>query len=115
MQIIYLAASQPILQLLLSMKTNRFFVSALVFLVPLCDPLLAADNDSVTMQDFGSADGLPVSLYTLANAHGMSASITNYGGTVVNLLVPDREGKSDDVVLGFDSLDGYLAEKGGPY
>ena len=41
----------------------------------------------------------------------MEAAITNYGGTVVSLKVPDRNGKSDDVVLGYDNLDGYAAGK----
>src|SRR5207248_3129551 len=43
------------------------------------------------------------------------ATITNYGGIVVSLRVPDRAGKLDDVVLGFDTLDGYLAEPPPPY
>ena len=53
-------------------------------------------------------DGQPVDLYTLANASGMEVAITNYGGTVVSIKVPDRNGKFADVVLGFDSFDGYL-------
>jgi aldose 1-epimerase len=77
--------------------------------------LSAAGSDSITNQPFGSADGQPVTLYTLTNAHGMSVSIMNYGATVVKLLVPDRNGKADDIVLGFDDLSGYLGEKGGPY
>ena len=60
-----------------------------------------------------TADGEPVELYTLTNANGMQATITTYGGIVVNLLVPDRDGKLGDVVLGYDNLDGYLA--GHPY
>ena len=46
-------------------------------------------------------------IYTLTNAHGMSARITNYGAYLVNLDVPDRNGKMADVVLGYDTLDGY--------
>ena len=58
---------------------------------------------------FGTTkDGLPVDLYTLANASGMEVAITNYGGTVVSVKVPDRNGKFADVVLGFDNFDGYL-------
>ena len=53
-------------------------------------------------------DGQPVDLYTLANASGMEVAITNYGGTVVSIKVPDRNGKFADVVLGFDNFDGYL-------
>src|SRR5206468_3614196 len=51
----------------------------------------------------------PVELFTLTNANGMSATITNYGGIVTSLNVPDKKGKFADVVLGFDNLDGYLA------
>lgn len=47
-------------------------------------------------------------LYTLANRNGMQVGITNYGGRVVSIVVPDRHGKFADVVLGFDTLDGYL-------
>jgi len=78
-------------------------------------PLAAADSDSVTKQPFGTADDQPITLYTMTNAHSISVSIMNYGGTVVKLLAPDRHGNIDDIVLGFDDLSGYLAEKGGPY
>lgn len=47
-------------------------------------------------------------LYTLKNKNGMKAEITNYGGIVVSLHVPDKNGKLDDVVLGFDNLEGYI-------
>ena len=46
----------------------------------------------------------PVKLYTLKNAKGMEVCITNYGGRVVSLVVPDRNGKPTDVVLGFDNI-----------
>jgi len=49
-------------------------------------------------------------LYTLRNAGGMEALVTNYGGTVVSLRVPDRDGRLEDVVLGFDSVDDYMAD-----
>jgi aldose 1-epimerase len=62
----------------------------------------------VAVQPFGqTSDGQKVNLYTLRNASGMEVTITNYGGTVTTVKVPDRNGKSDDVVLGFDSLQGY--------
>src|ERR1700744_2994597 len=54
-----------------------------------------------------TADHQKVDIYTLTNAHGMSARITNYGAYLVSLNVPDRTGKMADVVLGYDSLDGY--------
>jgi aldose 1-epimerase len=55
-----------------------------------------------------TSDRAKVDLYTLTNGQGLEAKITNYGGILVSLMVPDRHGKLDDVVLGFDKLDGYL-------
>lgn len=57
--------------------------------------------------------GEEVDLYTLRNAKGTEATITNYGGRLVSLCTPDRNGKFDDIVLGFDNLDGYLEKN--PY
>ncbi len=65
-------------------------------------------------QAFGMTHrGEAVSLYTLKNAHGMEAKVLDYGGIIVSLRVPDRNGRLDDVVLGFDSLGDY--ERGSPY
>jgi aldose 1-epimerase len=64
---------------------------------------------TVTKQSFGKTDsGENIDLYTLRNIHGVEAKITNYGGIVVSLKVPDRSGKFDDVVLGFNGLADYL-------
>lgn len=52
--------------------------------------------------------GKAVELYVLKNAAGMSAAITNYGGRLVSLLVPDQKGDLTNVVIGFDSLAGYI-------
>jgi aldose 1-epimerase len=74
----------------------------------------AVDNTSIDVKPFGeTSDGSEVSLFTLANATGIELSITDYGGIVTRLLVPDRDGELADVVLGFDSLHQYLA--GTPY
>jgi aldose 1-epimerase len=65
---------------------------------------------TVEKKDFGkTADGTVVDIYTLTNANGMKAKITNYGGIITELHVPDRDGKLADVVLGFDDLKNYLA------
>jgi aldose 1-epimerase len=53
-------------------------------------------------------DGSPVDLYTLKNSNGLEATITNYGGIVVSLMVPDKNGKLGDVVLGYDNLNDYI-------
>lgn len=72
---------------------------------------LWADECSISMKRYGTlADGQVAHIYTLRNANGMVAEITNYGGIVTRLLVPDRKGKLDDVVLGYDTLDEYLAK-----
>ncbi len=69
---------------------------------------------SVEKQAFGKTpDGTEVDLYTLTNARGMTAKITNYGAIVTELRTPDRDGKFENVVLGFDNLKDYLA--GHPY
>ncbi|HUW10251.1 MAG TPA: aldose epimerase family protein [Anaerolineae bacterium] len=66
---------------------------------------------TIERTDFGSMpDGRRVYLYRLANAHGSVAKITNYGGTVVSLTVPDRDGNPGDVVLGYDTLEEYLSD-----
>jgi len=68
----------------------------------------------VRKQVFGKTSrGETVELYTLTNSKGMEATIITYGGIIVALKVPDRNGKAGDVALGFDSLEGYL--KGHPY
>ena len=59
-------------------------------------------------QPFGTADGKEVTLYTLRSETGMEATIATYGGTIVSLKVPDRNGVGD-VVLGYDSLSSYVA------
>ncbi|MFA6082961.1 aldose epimerase family protein [Mucilaginibacter sp.] len=56
-------------------------------------------------------DGKQTHLYILKNKHGMEAAITNYGGRVVSLLVPDKTGKLTDVVLGFESVEGFENSK----
>jgi len=49
-------------------------------------------------------------LFTMQNLNGINVKITNYGGTVISILVPDKDGKLDDIVLGFDNLEGYLGQ-----
>lgn len=53
-------------------------------------------------------DGKPTALYTLINSNGVEACITNYGGRLVSLMVPDRDGQLRDVVLGHDSVADYV-------
>jgi aldose 1-epimerase len=80
-------------------------------------PALAAEEKpmpGVQKSAFGkTADGTPIEVYTLTNGKGMTARVMTYGATLTELDVPDKTGKSADVVLGFDDLKGYLA--GHPY
>jgi aldose 1-epimerase len=67
---------------------------------------------SIKKSAFGKTpDGKEIELYVLTNKNGLEAVITNFGGTLVSLKVPDRESKLADIVLGYDSLDGYLNDK----
>ncbi len=65
----------------------------------------------MTKTAFGNLpDGREVFQYTLGNRSGVTAQIINYGATVTSLRVPDRNGKMEDVVLGYDSLRGYIED-----
>src|SRR4030095_6815551 len=57
-----------------------------------------------------TTDGETVEIFTLRNAKRMAVRLASYGATVVSVEVPDRNGKTGDVVLGFDGLDGYLGK-----
>jgi aldose 1-epimerase len=73
-----------------------------------------AARATITHAAFGTApDGHAVEVFTLTNAHGMEVRVMTYGGIILSIKVPDRDGKIDDVVLGYDSLAGYV--KGSPY
>ncbi|MEM7024830.1 MAG: aldose epimerase family protein, partial [Pseudomonadota bacterium] len=67
----------------------------------------------IEQHPFGTAEGKSVTLYSLTNQNGLCAKVTDYGGIVTEMHVPDRHGKLGDVVLGFGDLAGYLA--GHPY
>lgn len=68
-------------------------------------------SGTVTAEPFGTLpDGTEATLYTLTNASGASVSVTDYGGIVTSIVVPDRDGTLADVALGFDSVEGYTSE-----
>ena len=65
---------------------------------------------AVTKELFGTtANGVEIYKYNIANSKGMSAGVINYGAILVDLYVPDKNGKIDDVVLGYDKLEDYYA------
>lgn len=105
------------------MSRARFKIC--VFLLAALMPVVfvGCDNDNmsekeqkgtITKEPFGTTkSGEAVDIYTLKNAKGSIAKIMTYGGTVVQLMVPDKNGKMGDIVLGFDNLKDY--EEKSPY
>ena len=99
-------------------KSHNRVLAAAVFATGLygiaCAPVevdtAPATQRSIQTVEFGSIDGQPVQLFTLTNASGASVGIIEYGGIVVSLNVPDRDGNLGDVVLGFDTLDEYVTD-----
>jgi aldose 1-epimerase len=84
--------------------------AAVVLLVVGATTIHAATK--ISKADFGKTkDGVAVQIFTLTNASGMELRISTYGGAVVSLKTPDRTGAMGDVVLGFDTVDGYLNPK----
>jgi len=72
---------------------------------------ISATAADPTSEPFGkTADGQAVELYTIKNEAGFTAKVMTRGATLVQLLVPDRQGKFEDVILGFDSVSGYESE-----
>ena len=76
-----------------------------------CASVSSPRNQGVSRQPFvQTKDGTPVDLYTLRNGNGAEARISNYGGLVISLAMPDRHGQFGDVVLGYDNLADYLKD-----
>jgi aldose 1-epimerase len=94
------------------MTYNRWSTFALMgalTLACLTQAFAQKETSKVKKQAYGKMpNGAAVELYTLTNAKGMQAGIITYGGTVVSLTAPDRNGKFADVVLGMDDLAGYM-------
>ncbi len=69
---------------------------------------------SISEKPYGQFNNEPVTQYTLTNPSGMQVSIINYGGTVTDIITPDKDGNKANVILGYSSLEGYT-QKGNPY
>ena len=101
------------------MRCAGFFLATVMLAAAVTTPLSAAPakvtaKAGIRAEDWGATQkGEQVRLFTLTGKSGMVARITNFGGVVVDLMVPDRRGKPTDVVLGYDDLASY--EKGGVY
>ncbi|MCW0481903.1 aldose epimerase family protein [Gaoshiqia sediminis] len=84
---------------------------AMVFLVAgiACQQPVKKEEALYTKTDFETTvDGKQTTLFSLENASGVKVTLTNYGGKIVSIMVPDREGKLADVNLGFKSIQEYL-------
>ena len=91
-------------------------LSAPVAALALAPAAAQAKPAAIVRAPFGALpDGQIATLYTLRNARGGQVQITNYGGIVTALRVPDKNGARGDVVLGFSTLGGYLGDKAGTY
>jgi aldose 1-epimerase len=74
-----------------------------------CKQKSETKTQSITHEEFGKLpDGRVAELYKLTNKHGLVMKVTNYGGIVTSLSIPDKDGEFADIVLGCDSLQGYL-------
>ena len=74
-----------------------------------CAPGDTMSRPTVSQEGFGTLpDGRAVALYTLTNGHGLRVRAMTYGAIIVSIETPDRDGRLGDIVLGFDSLAGYL-------
>jgi aldose 1-epimerase len=74
-----------------------------------CSSMSPNPSSSVTKADFGKTpEGQAVEIYTLHNSKGAEARIMTYGGIVQSLTMPDKTGKLEDIVLGYDNLQGYI-------
>jgi aldose 1-epimerase len=103
------------MHLIMRMSNQAIFRAiAICSLCLLLSPIAQAKT-KVTSESFGKMpDGTPVEIYTLSDPP-YEVRIATYGGVVVSLKAPDRDGKVADVVLGFDTLDGYVALFNGPH
>ncbi len=88
---------------------TRRLATAILGLTMIATGTASGESRGITKQVWGKTKaGEQVDLYTLTNAKGASIKVATLGGTIVSINVPDKAGKLGDVVLGFDTLDGYL-------
>ena len=81
-------------------------------LMAACTPKAEKTTDSGLLQSNFQmeVDGKKTDLYTLRNKNNMEVCVTNFGGRIVSVMVPDKDGKMQDVVLGFDSIQDYISK-----
>ncbi len=97
------------------MKREQIFllsaVAAAMLVIGSCGNNKA--KEMVTTESFGSFEGKDIFLYTLTNKNGDLIRLTNYGAAIVEISVPDRNGKRENITFGYDTFEGYT--KGDPY
>ena len=98
------------------MKVSRLIWLVAIIAIVACTPKqkeIVEESSTLSglkKSDFQSVvDGDSTDLYVLKNANGMEVAVTNYGGRIVSVMVPDKNGTLQDVVLGFDSVQGYTS------
>jgi aldose 1-epimerase len=92
------------------MKIYKLFLISMLAVVVGCKQQ-APVTSGIEKKAFGKlADGTETTLYTLTNINGVSVSVTNYGGRITSIKVPDKKGVMGDIVLGYDSIAGYVAD-----
>lgn len=102
------------------MKRNIINILGLGVMIVLLAACAANQETSTTLSGLNPADfdtivnDKPVKLYTIKNAGDMEVCITNFGGRVVSIIVPDKEGKATDVVLGYDNIAQYADSVNSP-
>lgn len=89
------------------MKITTFCFSAIILILSGCKPKQETAS-AVKDMIWGESGGKVIKLFTLTNKNGMTIKITNYGGTLTYVSVPDKNGTFENVVLGFDSLKQYM-------
>ena len=95
------------------MKRLCMAVMAMCLLLSCGEKREEATLSGLMKSDFVSeVEGKPTALYVLKNKNGAEACITNYGGRLVSVLVPDKNGKMSDVVLGYDNIGQYVQSDG---
>lgn len=95
------------------MKKLSMAVLAMCMLVACGEKKEEATLSGLKKADFVSeVDGKPTALYVMKNKNGAEACLTNYGGRLVSVMVPDKNGKMTDVVLGYDNVADYIASDG---
>ena len=90
------------------MKKLMIILAAVAVLAGCSQKKTASGLDPKDFKD--TYNGMPTALYTLTNENGMEVCITNFGGRIVSILVPDRQGNMKDVVLGFNKVSDYFPE-----